>query len=69
VWLLDGDAPAFAEQWSEVSARCPGCVRIQLGGFPISPSALRLERPFSLESLCELVEGSMVHHKNRKSFS
>lgn len=56
VLLLDGEAPTSERVFEEAERLHPGVSVVQLGGRRVLSGAELLERPFSAERLCALVE-------------
>lgn len=65
VILLDGESPGVDRELAEEQALHPGADAVLLGGASHLPGAERIDRPFSAESLLELVDEVMCRRRRR----
>lgn len=62
ILLLDGDSPSLDQDLETVRRTHPDILVVQLGGGIAVPDSERIERPFTAEQICEIVE-RLVHHR------
>lgn len=67
VLLLDGDSPALEQDLATIRRSHPDIQVVQLGGGTAIPGSERIERPFTAEQICEIVE--RIVHRSRKTGS